>query len=148
MKPIPCLNCQIFFTPRNRKQNYCSDPECQRARKALWQKEKMASDPEYEKGQKLSQEKWLQSNPDYYEKYRQKNPDKVKRNRCLQKIRNQRKRKGGESVSKDSNLIGIAKMDARKSSIDKLSGEYVLIPMVAKMDPIKILILTKPISYK
>ncbi len=108
----------------------------------------MASDPEYEKGQKLSQEKWLQSNPDYYEKYRQKNPDKVKRNRCLQKIRNQRKRKGGESVSKDSNLIGIAKMDARKSSIDKLSGEYVLIPMVAKMDPIKILILTKPISYK
>ncbi len=111
MKPIPCLNCQIFFTPRNCKQNYCSDPKCQRARKALWQKEKMAADSEYRKGQRLSQEKWLQNNPDYYENYRQNNPEKTQRNRCLQRIRNQRKREGGsESTTHERCTPGLAAM--------------------------------------
>ncbi len=96
----------------------------------------MAADSEYRKGQRLSQEKWLQNNPDYYENYRQNNPEKTQRNRCLQRIRNQRKREGG-SESTTPSLFGIAKMDARKSAIDKLPGEYVLVPVIAKMDPIK-----------
>ncbi len=88
MDSIPCLGCSVFFTPRNKSHEYCSKPECQRARKALWQRNKKKSDPEYKKDQKLSQQKWLQENPDYWKNYRRKNPEKTDRNRILQKVRN------------------------------------------------------------
>ena len=41
MEQIPCVNCGKFFIPRNRSQNYCTDPDCMRARKAAWQRYKM-----------------------------------------------------------------------------------------------------------
>ena len=88
MDSIPCLGCSEFFIPRNRSQEYCSKPECQKARKALWQKEKIKKDPEYKETQKLSNQKWLLNNSDYWKNYRKKNPEKALRNRMLQRIRN------------------------------------------------------------
>lgn len=38
MDPVPCVHCGTYFTPRNRQQNYCCQPECQRARRASWQR--------------------------------------------------------------------------------------------------------------
>ncbi len=134
MDSIPCLHCSVFFTPRNKSQEYCSKPECQRARKALWQRNKKKSDPEYKKDQKLSQQKWLQENPDYWKNYRRKNPEKTDRNRILQKVRNR-------SINKKSDLEKltlIAKMDARKSNVFGLEGEFWFIPVIAKMDAAKI----------
>lgn len=136
MDPIICPSCGIFFTPRNKLQTYCSKSVCQRARKALWQKQKLATDPEYKKGQHLSQQKWLSANPDYYQNYRQKNPEKADRNRALQKIRNHK-----VQLAK---TIGIAKMDARKSCNQSLLGQFWLVPTIAKMDPVKIFITTVP----
>lgn len=134
MESVPCAACSTFFIPRNKLQIFCSTQECQHARKAQWQKNKLSTDPEYKEGQRLAQAKWLQNNPDYWKKYRREHPEKAQRNRSLQKIRNIRKRK---SICKP---IGIAKMDARDCSKISPSGQYWLVPMVAKMDPVKIFI--------
>jgi len=40
--------------------------------------------------------------------------------------------------------IGIAKMDVRKSNKNSFSGQYWLVPTIAKMDAIKIFITTIP----
>lgn len=134
MESVPCVACSTFFIPRNKLQLFCSTKECQCARKALWQKEKIATDSDYKEGQKLAQKKWLQNNKSYWKNYRRRHPKKAERNRLLQKIRNMRKR----------NLLCkttcIAKMDARKSGNMGLSGQYWLVPVVAKMDPVKIFI--------
>jgi len=144
MDPIPCPCCDSFFVPRNKLQIFCSGSDCQRARKALWQKQKLACDPEYKKDQRLSQQKWLLNNPDYWKKYRHKNPEKVARNRSLQRIRN-RKGQDNKAHLKVSKAIGIAKMDSSKPNNHSLLGQYWLVPTVAKMDPVKIFITTAPV---
>jgi len=139
MAQFPCPGCSTFFTPRNKKQNYCPKPACQKLRKAIWQKQKLATDPEYKEGQGLAQKKWLQDNPDYWKNYRKKNPEKVDKNRSLQKIRNMKQRKQPKN-SQDIKTLGIAKMDARKAGTNRLYGQFWLVPEVAKMDAIKIFI--------
>ena len=143
MDPIPCLGCSTFFTPRNKLQGYCSHPDCQRARKALWQRQKLANDPDYAQGQKLSNNKWLANNPDYWKDYRSRNPGKAARNRALQQIRNRTKAATVKDLDTPRH-VGIAKMDARKPLINQLYGEFWLVPMIAKMDAVKIFIAAIP----
>jgi hypothetical protein len=143
MEPIPCLGCSTFFIPRNKSQSHCSAPACQRARKALWQRQKLATDPEYAQSQKLSNNKWLANNPDYWKNYRFRNPDKAARNRILQRIRNRAKARTDKGLD-TSRHIGIAKMDARKLLVNMLSGEFWLVPRIAKMDAVKIFIAAIP----
>ncbi len=123
MEPIPCVNCGTFFIPRNCKQNYCTAPDCQRARKAVWQRFKLKSDTDYRTQQHLSHQKWLQKNPGYYRSYRRHNPDKTKRNRALQVIRNRRnRRRAGNKKFGEDPLI--AKMDVRRVNIYAISDRY------------------------
>ena len=141
MEPIPCVNCATFFIARNRKQNYCTKAGCQRARKAAWQRFKLKFDDQYRTQQRLSHQKWLQSNPNYYRSYRHRNPDKVKRNRALQAIRNRHNRKrAGSQNGADPTLI--AKMDARKFSHFNMVGQFYLVPVIAKMDVSRVNIYT------
>jgi len=139
MEKIPCVHCGTFFIPRNGEQNYCSTPDCQRARKATWQRFKIRTDSDYRTQQKLSQEKWLKNNPSYWEDYRQRNPDKAVRNRALQHIRNRRNRRTGLGV--------IAKMDARKPNHFDLIGRFYLVPVIAKMDVSQVNIYTISSGY-
>ena len=141
MEPIPCVSCGIFFIPRNRKQNYCREPGCQRARKAAWQRFKLKSDDDYRTQQHLSHQKWLQTNPDYYRSYRRRNPDKVQRNRALQIIRNRRSRSRIRDASRPDDPL-IAKMDTRKCNHFNLAGQFYLVPVIAKMDLRKVNIYT------
>jgi len=97
MESVPCPACSVFFVPRNKFQTFRSTPDCQRVRKALWQKQKLASDPDYKESQHLLNNKWLQNNPDYWKDYRRKNPEKAYRNRSLQKIRNMKKQHPSKS---------------------------------------------------
>jgi len=143
MDPIPCLGCSTFFIPRNKLQTHCSTPVCQRARKALWQRQKLANDPEYAQGQKLSNSKWLANNPDYWKDYRSRNPEKADRNRVFQQIRNRAKASSDKGFDMLRH-VGIAKMDARKPLINGLLGEFWLVPMIAKMDAVKIFIAAIP----
>ena len=134
MDEIPCVHCGKFFIPRNRNQNYCTEADCQRARKAAWQRYKMKTDVDYRTQQQLSNEKWVNKTPCYWTRYRQQNPDKAERNRALQHIRNRRNRQSDQ----DPAFSVIAKMDARKSYDFDLLGQFYLVPVIAKMDVSKV----------
>ncbi|PXF54723.1 MAG: hypothetical protein C4B58_15655, partial [Deltaproteobacteria bacterium] len=45
-------------------------PECQKARRRKWQKEKLATDEAYRANQADCQMAWRQRNPDYWRRYR------------------------------------------------------------------------------
>ena len=96
MEPVFCVHCAEEFTPRNRLQSHCSKPECQRARKAAWQRIKLRADPDFRAAKKLSQRKWAANNPGYWKNYRADHPEKAERNRMLQSLRNRKRQKGGK----------------------------------------------------
>lgn len=134
MDQIPCVHCGTFFIPRNRIQNYCTQPACQRARKAAWQRYKIKTDADYRTQQKLSHQKWVGDSVGYWKRYRQRHPDKAERNRALKHIRNRRRRQ----PAKPPPAALIAKMDARKSCNFDLLGQFYLVPVIAKMDVSKV----------
>jgi len=148
MKKITCINCSQEFvqSPRHKNQNYCRKQACQRAKKADWQRNRLKTDPEYKATQKLSHRKWLEANPDYWKGYRERNPEKVERNRLMQRLRNKRRR----AKRSDTNRHGtdmIAKMDASKFAKSlkfKAKGQYWLVPVIAKMDALKVNIIAIP----
>jgi hypothetical protein len=95
-KTFICKNCEEEkpANPRLKgKQTYCGDPECQRARKAAWQREKMAKDADYPANKKESNKKWRQDRPahQYQRQYRQEHPNYVEANRQKQRLRNQKR---------------------------------------------------------
>ena len=59
-----CRHCHTIFlpNPRVKNQRYCHRPECQRARKALWQKQKMHQDLDYQTTHRESQKNWMEQN--------------------------------------------------------------------------------------
>jgi hypothetical protein len=123
---VICACCGRTFirNPRSKSQRCCSRPECQKKRKAIWQKNKITSDESYRLNQKSSQQEWIRNNPGYWKKYRKRKPTKTKRNRELQIIRNRRMR----------NPSLIAKMDASGNRPFQPLGKFYLVPMIAKMD--------------
>jgi len=143
MEPITCAHCAKVFTPRNRSQSYCSDPECQRARKAAWQRIKFKTDPEYRAEKKRSQQKWLANHPGYWKDYRKRHPEKALRNRILQTLRN-RKRYRSAMAETDP----IAKIDASNPLEFKPIGQFLLVPLIAKMDATKVNMYTIPESFR
>jgi len=125
MKQIRCAHCDCLFdpNPRVKNQHYCSEKECQRARKRLWQRQKLATDPDYKANQQDCQKIWREKNPDYWREYRVRNPQYAEHNRNRQRER----RRGG----------GVAKMDTSGMVLPLESGTYFIIPAsagVAKMD--------------
>ena len=85
-----CECCKRRFIPRPtvRHQEYCSNPECQKARKRNWQKEKLASDSDYRANQAEAQRQWRSRNWDYWRQYRRRNPAYTEGNRMGQRERN------------------------------------------------------------
>ena len=130
-----CIFCGRSFEPCPTvpNQRYCSRPECQKARRRKWQKEKLATDEAYRANQADCQRAWRQRNPDYWRHYRETHPAYTERNRQLQRQRNSRKRK---SSGKDGSMI--ANMDELTRRNNDLSGHFRLIPIdpsgVANMD--------------
>lgn len=129
-----CIHCFKEFkpNPRVKNQQYCGAKKCRRARRALWQRRKAATDPDYRDNQKRCQREWQERNPGYYRLYRMSHPCYVQRNRFLQEIRNNRRRKG-----KTDQMI--AKMDSLLKPFYSRKGcIFRLIPqgagMIAKMD--------------
>ncbi|MCK4390306.1 MAG: hypothetical protein KAV83_08740 [Desulfobacterales bacterium] len=148
MDSIPCFHCGEYFapSPRHKNQRFCKKPECQRARKAEWQRNKMDTDPVYKADQKQSHQEWLWANPNYWKDYCKRNPDKAERNRILQTIRNRRRRNSkGSDAKMDASMI--AKMDASKRNDFKLVGQFWLVPVIAKMDALKVFLHVVPAGY-
>jgi len=139
MEQIPCTYCGVFFdpSPRHKNQTACKRLKCQQAKKAAWQKFRIKTDPVYNANQKSSQQKWLKATPGYWKAYRRRRPEKAERNRILQTVRN---RKARASPSD-------AKMDPSKCDNFKVLGQFWLIPVIAKMDALKVNIVKIPIYY-
>ncbi len=125
-----CLCCKKPFHPHPavRHHRYCSNRECQKARKRKWQKEKLARDSDYRANQAEAQRQWRSRNTDYWSQYRKKHPAYTERNRIGQKERNRRRRSRSR----------IAKIDEQKGKPLIPSGRYRLVPFcnqgIAKMD--------------
>ena len=147
MSEEPCCHCGEFFSlsPRHKNQRFCGKPECQRARKAAWQRHKIQTDSDYRLYQKLSRKQWNKNHPGYWKQYRKQHPDKAERNRILQSIRNRRARSSPSNNNTVPSLI--AKMDASKPEALKMLGQFWIVPVIAKMDAFKVNILKIPVHY-
>ena len=147
METILCVYCGDLFnpSPRHKNQTACKKVKCQRAKKAAWQRHKMKTDPDYKFNQKVCQRQWTEANPGYWKAYREKNSEKAERNRILQAIRNRRARPLQKNKKMDNLLI--AKMDASKHDNFEILGQFWMVPVIAKMDALKVHILKIPTIY-
>jgi hypothetical protein len=141
MEESQCWHCGDFFpkSPRHKEQYYCMKPKCRRAKKAAWKRKKMKEDPEYRLNQKTSNKRWAEANPSYWKEYRKSNPDKAERNRILQTIRNRRRSKKGKADARGDRSL-IAKVDTSSSPKIKVAGEFWVVPVIAKVDALKVYI--------
>jgi hypothetical protein len=149
MEEIQCCHCGDFFlkSPRHKQQSYCIKPACRRARKAAWKRKKMREDPECRLNQKASNKQWAKANPGYWKRYRKRNPDKAERNRILQTLRNRRRsRQGSMDPREDPSLI--AKVDTSIPKKIKVFGEFYMVPVIAKVDALKVYIYEIPTPYQ
>jgi hypothetical protein len=111
---------------------------CRRAKKAAWKRLKMKKDPDFKEDQRISNKKWAENHPDYWKVYRLKHPEKAERNRILQTLRNRKRR--------DASTL-IAKVDSSKPSKFHMVGRYWLVPLIAKVDALKVNIVEIPDRY-
>ncbi len=131
-----CVACAGVFTPRHNvpHQRYCSKPECQRARRRRWQRDKRQQDTDYRANQAAAQRTWCARHRDYWRRYRHAHPQYTARNRERQRERNRHRRR---EVTRAAPPV-IAKMDEYASQTLVPSGTYRLIPVpgpgIAKMD--------------
>ena len=99
-----CSACGQPFAPRPQtpRQTYCGEPDCQRARRNLWQRTRRQSDPDYIDNQAQAHRAWAQRNAGYWRTYRAAHPEYVERNRQQQAAR----RANGRHVAKEASLPG------------------------------------------
>ena len=122
MKRI-CAHCKSHFRPSkyHRHQHYCNKEECQKARKALWQKNK------------------IQKDPSYYSEYRKNHQEYTAKNRKKSRERYKKNLKYHARISPDLKpKEDFAKMDLASLQLPVKSGRYKLMPFgvedFAKMD--------------
>lgn len=152
MGKVSCCHCGAYFIPdpRQKHPRYCGKSVCQRARKAAWQREKVRCDPDYRSNQKRCWQDWCKAHPDYWKAYRQKHTDQARRNRDLQRVRNTRRRSRGRGDPLGMKVAMIAKMDAstslETSRKTTFAGQFWLVPVIAKMDALKVNIYGMPVG--
>ncbi len=136
-----CACCKRVLprNPRVKQQRYCGSAACQRARKAKWQREKMSEDRDYQATQRESQRLWQQNNPDYWRQYRRNNCDYRRRNRLLQRARDDVSR-----CRQPSTGNSLAKMDTLNRILDDTTMTYIISAgpgNLAKMDALQVKII-------
>ena len=95
MTPIcRCPYCQRTFqpSPYRLQQRVCSQPECQRRRRAEYHRQKIQADPLYAQVVKDSREKWRSEHADYQKIYWQTHSEAAERNRERQRQRDRQRR--------------------------------------------------------
>ena len=149
MEQIQCWHCGDFFpkSPRHKEQYYCMKPKCRRAKKAAWKRKKMREDPEYRLNHKAGNKEWAEAHPGYWKQYRKRNPEKAERNRILQRIRNRRRSKKRKADAREDPSL-IAKVDASSPFKIKVAGEFIMVPVIAKVGALKVYIYEIPPPYQ
>lgn len=89
-----CRFCQQAFEPSRFRleQSVCSQPACQRQRRAEYHRHRITIDPEYAEVVRDSRRKWREAHPGYQKTYRQSHAAAVERNRQLQRRRDAQRR--------------------------------------------------------
>ena len=107
----------------------------------------MRADPEYRLNQKTSNKAWFDAHPGYWKEYRKRHPEKAQRNRILQRIRNMRRPKKNKADAGGNRTL-IAKVDASSSHRIKVAGEFWMVPVIAKVDALKVYMYEIPGPYQ
>lgn len=137
-----CKHCKAgFLIKRNPKQQYCSKPGCQRARKNHWRCDRRRHDVDYITNQNSANRRWQASHPDYWKQYRVSHPEYVQRNREQQRIRDGTAKNHVRRLA-NGDASHLAKSDALNEKNPIQSGSYWLIPQVdnhlAKSDALRV----------
>lgn len=92
--PHPCPYCQCLFLPSiyRPQQLVCSQPQCQRQRRADYHRKQLETDPVYRQVVRDSQRQWWAEHPDYQKQRRQRSPKVLASNRQRQHQRDQKRR--------------------------------------------------------
>ena len=92
--PRHCPYCQRLFVPSlyRPQQMVCSQPACQRRRRAEYHRKKLAADIVYRQVVRESQKQWWDEHPGYQKQHRQGHPELVATNRERQRQRDQKRR--------------------------------------------------------
>jgi hypothetical protein len=125
---ITCKNCRQEICGNIRlkgNQRYCGVRECQNARKAEWQHQKISTTPAYAQHQQDCKKHWRQIKPahQYQKEYRLRHPEYVENNRIQQRKRNQKPRLSGADDASEM----IVKMDALPLSTEKTNTYRMII---------------------
>lgn len=136
-----CSCCRQILprNPRVKNQQYCGAAECQKARKAKWQREKMNTDSDYRADQRESQRLWQQNNPDYWREYRRNHQEYREHNRQMQRVRD-----GTYKQPKAYDEIDLAKMDTLNRILNATTETYFISPgpdNLVKMDALQVKII-------
>ena len=105
-----CRHCgrRCRCNPRIKNQKYCSNEECQKARKRTWKKGQYKKNKSYKEKSQTAQKVWRKNYPadQYQSEYRTAHPEYVKRNRELQGERNKnRQREQASMIVKTDALL-------------------------------------------
>ena len=89
-----CPFCQRTFhpSPYRLQQRVCSQPECQRRRRAEYHRQKIRTDPLYAEVVRDSRRQWRSEHADYQKTYWQTHPEAAQRNRERQCQRDRQRR--------------------------------------------------------
>lgn len=92
--PRSCPHCHHLFIPSiyRPQQVVCSQPACQRQRRAEYHRKKLQTDSVYRQVVRDSQKQWWDEHPDYQRQRRQRDPHVVETNRQRQQQRDQKRR--------------------------------------------------------
>lgn len=120
-----CRFCQLPFEPSKFRldQSVCSQPECQRRRRAEYHRRKIAADPEYAEVVRDSRRKWREAHPGYQRTYRQSHEAAVERNRQLQRRRDSQRRV--QLLVKNNLAVDLKRCSAEAWLIGPASGDLV-----------------------
>jgi hypothetical protein len=123
-----CQNCGLEKPGNYRlvEQKYCSDLECQRARRREYQNNRRKEDAVYRQNETAYQNAWRRSSSARYQRaYRDAHPDYVEKNRQQQRERN-RKRRAQEMPEASAVIVKMNSCSSIKS------GTYLLTPCQIK----------------
>jgi hypothetical protein len=96
-RTFTCLHCGrvVSQNPRiKKKQQFCSQKECQQYRMRTWKKSKYKESKKYRRKTQEHQKQWRKSYPadQYQREYRETHPEYVNRNREQQRGRNKNRK--------------------------------------------------------
>ena len=134
--PRCCPHCQRVFVPSPYRplQVVCSQPACQRQRRADYHRKKLVTDSLYRQVVRDSQRQWWDEHPDYQKQRRQRHPKVVAANRQQQHQRDQKRRierlvRNNLALDLKASAAGIWLLTPQRSDLDRnnLASAQVLI---------------------